>query len=593
MLGHAQIPYFQGGFVGVDIFFVISGFLITAIIREDLAAGRFSLVEFYERRARRILPALYLVMICCLPAAWVLMSANALENFGQSLVATTLFANNVLLNLTSGYWDLESSFKPLLHTWSLGVEEQYYTVIPLLLLVAHKWFRQRVGWMLLLVGIVSFTCAAWATDHTPSFAFYELPSRGWELTVGGLVGLNVRRSEAPNSDLWSATGLLLIVVTIVALPEGSPAPIWAAVPPVAGTALILRYCRQGRCQRLLASAPFVGIGLISYSAYLWHQPLFAFARIASLSEPSRGVFTALIATSLCLAYLSWRFVEQPFRDRRRLSGAALVVILVPIAFFLIGTGLIIDRRGGFPARFPMAPGEAAPGTFKAYNMRVFASKRDVFLPSTTKRMLVIGNSTARDFINMAVENRAFPDFDIVYQDKLSICPGQREISNEQRRLIAAATVIVVVYAGRSRQDCTGNDIAKDPHVGSKVVFVGPKDFGVNMNPLLHLPLTERPAARVAMTSGTLDANRDFRAHFPSCRSVDMVRHLSEDGRTVPIFDSSGRVLSEDRVHVTRAGAMFVGARIFTDPVWNWVRESGPSQKHVARPFSCVASQPVR
>lgn len=592
MLGHAGIPYFQGGFVGVDIFFVISGFLITQIIRDDLSRGRFSIVDFYERRARRILPALYLVMTLCLPAAWMLMGPNALENFGQSLVATTLFANNVLLNLTSGYWDLESSFKPLLHTWSLGVEEQYYTIIPLLLLACHRWFGQRVGAMLLLVGTTSLACACWASMMAPSFAFYQLPARGWELAAGGLAGLNTPRSQEPNSELLSGIGLLLIAATVLALPEGSPTPIWAAVPPVIGTVLILRYCRQGGCQRMLAAAPLVGIGLISYSAYLWHQPLFAFARIASVDEPRPAVFAVLITASLILAYVSWRFVEQPFRDRRRVSARALVGILVPAALLMIGVGLVMDKEGGFPARFPRAAGEAPPGAFKAYNMRVFALKRDTFQPSATSRMLVVGNSTARDFVNMALENRAFPGFDIVYQDELTICPGLRDLSEKQRRLVSASTVIVLLYTWPPKPGCTGNDIVGDAKVGSKIVFVGPKDFGANMNPMLRLRLSQRPSARVAVTDAVLEANRGFRVNVPPCRAIDILRYLSDDGRTVPLFDSAGRILSEDRVHVTQAGARFVGARIFSDPLWRRVRDPNGLQSKPADPTGCARGRAV-
>lgn len=315
LLSHAGVSFFAGGFVGVDVFFVIRGYLITGIILSDLDERRFSIVRFYERRTRRLLPALFVVMAACLIAGWFLMGADAYQNLGQGVVATTLFSNNILLTMTSGYWDMESQFKPLLHTWSLGVEEQYYVAVPLILALAHRYVRRHLPLALAAIGLISFALCLWSMRTHPVGNFYLLHTRAWELAAGGWAAAIRSPDDHRESDALSFLGLLMIGATMLALPEGSPSPSPAILLPVAGTTLILLYCRTGLAHRVLGSRFMVGIGLISYSAYLWHQPLFAFLRVASASRPPTWQFVALIPVALALAWVSWRFVERPFRSR--------------------------------------------------------------------------------------------------------------------------------------------------------------------------------------------------------------------------------------------------------------------------------------
>jgi peptidoglycan/LPS O-acetylase OafA/YrhL len=187
ILFHAGFTTFSGGFVGVDIFFVISGYLITTIIVDEMEKGKFSLFNFYDRRARRILPALFFVMLCTLPFAWFWMLPRDLKSFSESLVAVPLFASNILFYLTSGYFDTASVLKPLLHTWSLAVEEQYYVLFPLFLMLAWKLGKKWIISLLLLIAIVSLLAAQWGSPTHPSFTFYLLPTRGFEILIGALI----------------------------------------------------------------------------------------------------------------------------------------------------------------------------------------------------------------------------------------------------------------------------------------------------------------------------------------------------------------------------------------------------------------------
>jgi len=582
LLAHAGVPFFSGGFVGVDIFFVISGFLITKIIVHELEEGTFSIGRFYERRARRILPALFFVVATCLIAGWVTMSADAFENLGQSVVATVLFSNNILLNLTSGYWETESSFKPLLHTWSLGVEEQYYILVPIILIIIARSSRPRFATVLSILAVFSFVTALVAQPFAPNFVFYELPTRAWELAAGGLTAVLTRRTTDLSSPSLSLLGLVMIVAGILAFPEHHPSGPLLLLLPVVGTTLVLSYCRDGLVYRVLASPPMTGVGLISYSLYLWHQPLFAYLRLVSPQKPATTAFVALIFGSVGLAVLTWKFVEQPFRDPQRLSMRSVLAMLGLTAMGLIVSGLYIYRAGGLPARFDIAPGAEPAGSYKAYNMQVYSKKRDAFEENLPGKLLVIGNSFGRDFVNMAIENKEFSDFEIVYRDDVNLC-SEQSMSDTHRKLVAAATEVVVVYGGPPPAGCSGWALANRPSLAGKIIFVGPKGFGDNLNAVARLPLSQRSAARVTLSAELLAMNQNFKANFPAAISVDIIAHLSADGRTVPIFDNEGRILSEDRAHVTRSGAKFVGKLIFDDPAWD--RVSATSKRISAAPHS--------
>lgn len=354
ILFHAGIGAFSGGYVGVDIFFVISGYLITSIILTERSEGAFTIWGFYERRARRILPALFLVVIASLPFAWAWMPPEMLEDFGRSVAATTLFVSNVHFWETADYFASDTDMKPLLHTWSLAVEEQFYLIFPLLLMLIGTSHKRRGTWLLSLLALLSLLLCEWGWRHEPEANFYFTLSRFWELLVGSLCAilLFARRPYASNG--LAALGLALILFAILGFDESLPFPSLYTVVPVLGTALIILFAGQETATTRLLSCKFlVGIGLISYSAYLWHQPIFAFIRIRSPQEPTLALMLVASVVVLGFAYLSWRFVEQPFR-RRHLSllpsrRAIFSASAVGMAL-LVGFGTFVERSGGAPFR---------------------------------------------------------------------------------------------------------------------------------------------------------------------------------------------------------------------------------------------------
>ncbi|MFL1875525.1 acyltransferase family protein, partial [Hansschlegelia beijingensis] len=302
-----------GGFAGVDVFFVISGYVITSMLATELDAGRFSLVRFYERRVRRLFPALAVTILVTAAASAMILLPLDLKAMGKSAVAAALMVSNVLFWDEAGYFDAAAQTKPLLHTWSLAIEEQFYLVYPLLLAGLWKFGRRGLLWTLALLFGLSLAAAVWMAPGQPLTAFYLAPFRLWELMLGGLIALRpVRRLEG---DVFAGLGVAMIAVSFFIFNAESDFPGWPALLPTVGTALVLNGARAGTAvARALAAPPAVFVGKISYSLYLVHWPLIVLLEYRDNARLGLMGGLAVIGVSLLLAWLSWRFVEQPFRQ---------------------------------------------------------------------------------------------------------------------------------------------------------------------------------------------------------------------------------------------------------------------------------------
>ena len=361
MAFHAGLGVLSGGYVGVDVFFVISGYLITTIIMSEIEAGNFTIRKFYERRARRILPALYVVVLALLPFAWLWMTPEDLDRFSRSLVAVGSFSSNIEFWRGTNYFARGAELKPLLHTWSLAIEEQYYLLFPLLILLLWRFGKDMLVRILGAIGLLSILAAHWGSMYWPNAAFYLLPTRFWELLLGSLIaiyllrrgtqagGIAMRRGSV--QEWLAAFGLLMILGSIISFDENTPFPSVYTLLPTVGTGLIILFAsRETLAGRLLSSRLLVGVGLISYSAYLWHQPLFAFARLRSYLTPSHMLMSTLGIFSLILAYLTWRYVEQPFRDKARFDRGKIFTLAVTVTLLIVAIGLTGHLSGGFGTR---------------------------------------------------------------------------------------------------------------------------------------------------------------------------------------------------------------------------------------------------
>jgi len=346
MLFHAGFKTFSGGFVGVDVFFVISGYLITSIILSEQEAGTFSLIHFYERRARRILPALFLVMAACIPFAWFWLSLSDMEDFSRSLSAVSVFASNILFWRESGYFDTAAELKSLLHTWSLAVEEQYYVLFPLFLIVMWRFARRWTAATLAVIALTSLAVAQWGAYYNPTAAFFLLPTRGWELAIGAIIALYLSRHgnievTTFTRQIGSVLGLALILYAVFSFSKKTPVPSLYTLAPTIGAALTILYATPNTfVGKVLATKVLVGIGLISYSAYLWHYPLFSFARHRSVAEVSETLYLLLSVAAFLLAYGTWRFIENPFRNRSVFTGKQIAVFSFSLSVLFIAFGMV-------------------------------------------------------------------------------------------------------------------------------------------------------------------------------------------------------------------------------------------------------------
>jgi peptidoglycan/LPS O-acetylase OafA/YrhL len=317
--GHAGA--LSGGFVGVDVFFVISGYLITGILLGEMERGEYSLIRFYERRIRRLFPALFVMIAIVAAAAYLLFLPEDLVTFGQSAIATAFYVSNILFWSQANYFDVTADQKPLLHTWSLAVEEQFYVLFPLFMAMCFFLGGKRRG--LLQIGVTfallaSFALSVWGVAHKPTAAFYWLPYRAWELMCGAVlsVGLAPRALPAWGRQAAAALGLAGIVASATLLTRTTPFPGLAAAPACVGAALLL-YTGEHETwvRRLLSWRPLVFVGMISYSLYLWHWPALLFARYVVITPLDAWQAAAAIAVAFVLAIASWRWLERPFRIR--------------------------------------------------------------------------------------------------------------------------------------------------------------------------------------------------------------------------------------------------------------------------------------
>lgn len=358
VLLHAGFKLFGGGFVGVDVFFVISGYLITSIIIEEKQNDTFTLSGFYERRARRILPALLAMLVVSVPLAWLCSLPQDMNYFSQSVLAVLGFVSNVFFSHTTGYFGVGSTLNPLIHTWSLAVEEQYYILFPALLMLLWRLGPRTARATLGVIAACSLIAAQFYAKADPQFDFFLLPTRGWEILAGALLAFYSRHLEgaAPPTALLSQSGSLigmaLIAYAIFFFDDGTPSPSLYALIPVLGAVLVIAYADESTLVgKILGLKPLVAIGVISYSLYLLHQPVLAFARQRLLVEPDLPTVSVLLLMTLALSYASWRFIEQPFRNRNILSRPRLFTIGGCAAVCLLAIALSGWRTNGFPARF--------------------------------------------------------------------------------------------------------------------------------------------------------------------------------------------------------------------------------------------------
>tara|TARA_Y100000766_G_C18913124_1_gene609485 strand:+ start:3421 stop:5301 length:1881 start_codon:yes stop_codon:yes gene_type:complete len=413
ILFHAGFAAFNGGFIGVDVFFVISGFLITNIIINELNSDSFSLVNFYERRARRILPALMMVMLICIPFTLIWFVPGDMENFSKSLLSASLFYSNYQFWFESGYFETASELKPLIHTWSLSIEEQFYIFFPLLLILIWKIRINYIFILILIFFSLSFFLAQWGAYNHPTATFWLLPTRMWELLLGVIISLYLFNKKfnpsKQQSQIFSLVGLCLILISTFYFDKTIPNPSVYTLLPTVGTALLILYARPGTLLNVaLSNKILVKMGLISYSLYLFHQPIFAFLKYRFGIEVLNELITPILILLIFIAYLNWKFVEKPFRDQSLFTRSQIFTFSLISIFCMTSFGLVGIFTNGFEQRFGnyerkvlaqyTNPGDYVNSRFSDYYVNFDEDEN-------TTNVMIIGDSFAEDIVNVIFESK--------------------------------------------------------------------------------------------------------------------------------------------------------------------------------------------
>lgn len=532
-----HLGFLPNGYLGVDVFFVISGYLITGIIHREVVAGRFSLRDFYLRRTRRIIPLTLFVGAVALGVGLVTMLPDDLENLAQSVIATNLFANNILQAITTkNYWSVVNEYKPLMQTWSLGVEEQYYLLYPMVFLIFAK---VRRSWLLPVISLLAVgSLALYLGPSEEHEKFYFIQFRFWELAIGGIAALGLKRLSA-KSEL--AVLPVLVLVAVMVLDTGLLPRELLLVSAVLATVAVLILATEG--SRLLNNWPMVWIGKLSFSLYLWHQVVIAYVRYVWTQEFDLLHIVAILTATGVLSVLTYNLVEQPFRNPARVATPVLLAALAAVFVLTTGASAFVYANAGVVRDVPelgIARADAERNMHGRYNDRIYGYDRP-FQDAAKLQVLVIGNSYARDWANVLLESRFADEIELSY---MFSADGRPEFAD---RASDAEVLFYAVNVG----EVPRLDVSPE-----KLYVVGPKNFGTSNGIFYNNRGPGYYNQRTSLAPGYLEKNLELRQEWGESRFVDLIGAMADGRGTVPVFTPDGRFISQDCYHLTQAGAQY-------------------------------------
>jgi peptidoglycan/LPS O-acetylase OafA/YrhL len=583
---HAFPAATPGGFIGVDVFFVISGFLITGIIARELEQDRFSLLTFYVRRIRRIFPALLAVLAASLILGWLFLLPALYAQLGIDTFASAAFAANIALLLQSGYFDVASARKPLLHLWSLGIEEQFYLAWPLILMFAARRKMSIVA-VAATLGVASFVLNVALIGPRPVAAFYLPFTRAFELLLGAVLACSWDRlnQSQRGSDIRAWAGAAMIVAAAAVLDSHSAFPGWWAVLPVVGTALLISAPGSWICRAVLASTPLVWIGLISYPLYLWHWPLLVFGaaiKFQPLTLPERELILLL---STLLAWATYAYIEKPIRfgqpSARKLWALCAGMVLVGIA------GGVVTLGRGFDLRLPVEIREVAGNPKLSPDMRLHECLLDLatetsFAADCAERgrrplLMIWGDSTAGALMHGFRNAQHTRNFAIAQYTAASCIPalnadipGNPNCRSSNDKVLGIARelrpdVVLLHGAWELHLDNVAATVTALKQIGARVVVLGPMPYWrrglqneVVRHYMLHQTLVPTRLAGAALSDTEYDHRMREKllplgAEFISARDL----LCNADGCLTRLGDAAADIVVYDQVHLTEKGSEYL------------------------------------
>lgn len=602
VLYHAEFIFrdvnlFKGGFIGVDVFFVISGYLISSIILREMNEGRFSFVGFYERRARRILPVLFTVMLVSIPFAWLYMLPKAVKEFSGSVLSALVFGSNLWFLQEDSYWAEPSALKPFLHTWSLSVEEQFYVLFPIILLLLWKFAREYLASIFVLGFLLSLHLADFGSANYAEATFFLLPTRGWELLAGAILAklemTNARMSHSFLAVTMPVMGLFLIGGAVVLLDNGMRYPSLITLFPVVGTMILIWFCHKGELvTELLSSKPFVSVGLISYGFYLWHYPVFAFSQIKD-DTPTQYDKMVWIILSLFLSAITYFLIEKPARNSSKVLIKHFIAVLVCVLVLISLPLSYAFNHDGLWGRFSdwqlkyIGHDRTGTGPFAKYVNAEFGKLkgRKFSTQNGKKHLLLIGDSFAADFTNILNEGGLLDGVDVSthyiprvcmnvpstsqyvsHIDEKYITRCKRVVRIGDERLNAWLTQAHMIIVASSWEEFTTQELPRLYQAlrntsRAQILIVGRKNY--------YSPKTEdivsmenekewivlRKSSSNALHYETVRVARKLMSGIQDY--VDLHEIVCGIAKDCPVTTPDGYLISYDSRHLSKEGAMYI------------------------------------
>ena len=540
--------YLTNGYLGVDVFFVISGYLITKIIYQEAGENNFSIFNFYLRRIRRIIPLVLFVVFISLLVGILVMLPDDLENLSQSIVATNFFSNNILqLITTRDYWNIVNEYKPLMHTWSLGVEEQFYFIYPILFLILGN--RKRLKYILpalILLSLLSFSLFIFCLD--PNAKFYLIQYRFWELSTGGVVSILANKKEINGKYkiiFVIALGLLFFIHI------SNELQILFTVLLTLGILLLNK--NQDRFSVLiLENKIMVFIGKISFSLYMWHQVILAYYRYTISNNMTIPVLLLLLVIIFIVSLFSYHFIEEIFRNKKKISVKVLFVTVITASICTTFGSLYIYRNAGVIRDVPeleIRKDNVKRNMHALYNDRIYEMNKS-FTNKNNIKILIIGNSFGRDWANVLLESKYANQIEISYVSNIYECA---DIKNR----LKIANYIYMAESDKVVSTYNLLKIIKEFNMNNKKVWIiGTKNFGKN-NGVIYNNKDEQNYCnqRIKMNEGYFEANNRMKNKWKG-RYIDLIGLVIDKDQKVPVFTSDCKFISQDCAHLTHAGAIY-------------------------------------
>lgn len=596
ILYHAGFNSFSGGYIGVDIFFVISGYLITYIIINELKDNTFSIANFYERRAKRILPALFLVMFSILGISFLILTPYEVREFLNQVLYTTFFTSNFLFFSEVGYFDGPSELKILLHTWSLAIEEQFYIFFPLFLVLTWGKNQKYIVPFLIIVFILSLISCSYLYFESPDANFFLLPSRGWELLSGSFISIYLFKkynsNVAPNSsysNILSGFGFLLIMVSLIVIDSTTKFPGPITILPVLGTVLMILFTNEKTLlYKLLSNKLAVWFGLLSYSLYLWHQPILVIFRLVHGVHLELNLTITALILSFIISYISWKYFEIPLRHTKYSQKKVFRLVGLSMIFFsIVSLGLSYKIKNKYPG--------SLSSTYKELNGYVNKKQneienQDINFPKNEKEnLLIIGDSFSQDFINIIFESSLEENFNfasvyirvvcknlnleksvltnlIDFENREKCSTGSHYSDEKTQNLISRADKIILASSWQSEDlEFINESIQNIKNLTSaQIIVVGTKIFHAKEYSSYNLfrrnthKMTKQELRDTKFS--LLDKDIEINNALSSFNFIDLTKAYCEENQCT-FVDNNNYLLSYDGFHLTQEGVKFIAEKI--------------------------------